>query len=162
VITIEKMADHDLAKFRELVLIYWQELIPNSEIWRDVKLQNAHFQQEFDWDDLNCRPHWLKSADQIVGFINFAVFPPRAEIDDFFIIPEARRHGYGTQAVRALFKHFDELGIGQIDLNVRRDNSVGLAFWQAQGFGIAGFLMRQYRDPATGTAFSGEVSSASE
>ena len=156
------MADHDLAKFRELVLIYWQELIPKSAVLHDVKLQNAHFQQEFDWDDVTRRPHWLKAADQIVGFINFTVMPPLGDIDDFFIVPEARRHGYGTQAISALCKHFDELGVEQVDLNVRRDNPVGLAFWQAQGFGIAGFLMRQYRDPATGTAVSGEVSSDSE
>jgi ribosomal protein S18 acetylase RimI-like enzyme len=58
-----------------------------------------------------------------------------------------------------LFSHLDDLGVEQIDLDVRRDNPLALAFWQAQGFGIAGYRLRQYRDPESGMAFEGALSS---
>ncbi|MBV7330555.1 hypothetical protein KFU94_20385 [Chloroflexi bacterium TSY] len=51
------------------------------------------------------------------------------------------------------------MGIEQIELNVRRDNPEALAFWQAQGFRIALYQMRQYRDPQTGQSFIGALSS---
>ena len=52
-----------------------------------------------------------------------------------------------------------EKGIRQLDLNVRRDNPNALSFWEAQGFGIAGYRLRMYRDPETGTAYKGVLSS---
>lgn len=42
---------------------------------------------------------------------------------------------------------------------MRRDTPEALAFWEAQGFGIAGYRMRMYRDPKTGKAFKGVLSS---
>jgi ribosomal protein S18 acetylase RimI-like enzyme len=60
---------------------------------------------------------------------------------------------------RWLLSHLDRLGVEQIDLNVRHDSPAALAFWEAQGFGIAVYRMRQYRDPKTGTAFVGALSS---
>ena len=61
--------------------------------------------------------------------------------------------------VHWLLSKCDDLGIEQIDLNVRRDNPDALAFWQAQGFGIAGYRLRQLRDPATRSAFKEVLSS---
>lgn len=50
------------------------------------------------------------------------------------------------------------LKIEQID-HVRRDTPAALAFWQAQGFGIASYRLRQYRDPQRGVACRGALSS---
>jgi len=44
--------------------------------------------------------------------------------------------------------------VERVDLDVRRDNPQALAFWQAQGFGIAAYRMRIYRDPDSGTVRS--------
>jgi ribosomal protein S18 acetylase RimI-like enzyme len=160
-IAVEKVMEQDLAVFREMVLAYWQELMPKSDVVRDIARQNAYFQEQFAWGGVNKHPHWLKLTGQAIGFVSFAVFEgrKRAEICDFYIIPEKRRQGYGTEAVRCLFQCFDERGVEQLDLNVRRDNPNALAFWQAQGFGIAGYQLRQYRDPTMGTVFVGVLSS---
>ncbi len=80
-------------------------------------------------------------------------------VNDFYVLPEARRQGYGRAMVQWLLAHLDSLGVEQIDLDVRRDNPDALAFWQAQGFGIALYRLRQYRDPESGTAFVGALSS---
>ena len=61
--------------------------------------------------------------------------------------------------VQWLFSRLDNVGVERIDLNVRRDNPRALAFWQAQGFGIAGYQLRMYRDPESGTAFVGALAS---
>ncbi len=58
-----------------------------------------------------------------------------------------------------MFEYFDEMGIRQLDLNVRRGNPNALSFWEAQGFGIAGYSLRMYRDTETGTAYKGVLSS---
>ena len=80
-------------------------------------------------------------------------------IGNFYVVPRERRKGYGTAMVRWLFAHLDGLGVERIDLHVRRDNPGALACWEAQGFGIAGYRMRQYRDPERGTAYVGALSS---
>jgi ribosomal protein S18 acetylase RimI-like enzyme len=83
----------------------------------------------------------------------------RATIHDFYVIPEERRRGHASAMVSWLFKFLDKRGIERIDLNVRRDNPTALAFWQSQGFGITAYRLRQYRDPKTGTAYTGVLSS---
>jgi ribosomal protein S18 acetylase RimI-like enzyme len=45
------------------------------------------------------------------------------------------------------------------ELTLRRDNPQALAFWEAQGFRIAHYLLRQYRDLQTGELFIGALSS---
>ena len=80
-------------------------------------------------------------------------------IGNFYVVPRERRKGHGTAMVQWLFSHLDGLGVERIDLHVRRDNPGALAFWQAQGFGVADYRMRQYRDPERGTAYVGALSS---
>jgi ribosomal protein S18 acetylase RimI-like enzyme len=46
------------------------------------------------------------------------------------------------------------VGVERIDLYVQRDDPRALAFWQAQGSGIAGYRMRIYRDPESETVRS--------
>ncbi len=49
--------------------------------------------------------------------------------------------------------------IETVKLTVLRTNPQALAFWEAQGFRIAHYLMRQYRDPQSGQLFVGALSS---
>jgi ribosomal protein S18 acetylase RimI-like enzyme len=158
---IEKVDLKDLAHFRQMVKAYWQELMPKSNVVNDPDQWEAYFQKEFAWNGRNNHPHWATVADERIGFMTFEVVgnQKQAIINNFYIIPDKRRQGYGQVMVQWLFSHFDNLGIEQIDLNVRRDNPAALAFWQAQGFGIAGYRLRQYRDPKSGTAFIGALSS---
>ena len=82
-----------------------------------------------------------------------------ARIDDFYVMPEARRQGYGSAMVKAVYAQLDRLRVELVELNVRRDNPQALAFWEVQGFRIALYRLRQFRDPKAGTSYIGALSS---
>lgn len=158
---VEKIDVQNLADFRRMVEAYWQELMPKASVVKDPGRREAYFQARFTWDGGNNHPHWAIGEGGPIGFMVFEVSDDRkrAMVNDFYVLPEARRRGYGRAMVQRLLAYLDSLGVEQIDLDVRRDNPDALAFWQAQGFGIALYRLRQYRDPKTGTAFSGALSS---
>ncbi len=158
---INLVAPKDRAQFRVLAEAYWHEMMPKSPVLQDPDRMEANFQYCFSWDGGNRHPHWALVQDEPIGFMAFEVNgrEKRAAVHDFYICPESRRQGYGTAMVAWLMAHFDTHGIEQIDLNARRDNPASLTFWQSQGFGIAGYRLRQLRDPESGTAFKQVLSS---
>ena len=160
-LSIEKVDMGDLAPFRKMVETYWQELMPQAIVLRDAPARDAYFQEQFAWDSGNNHPHWAMVDDCRVGFMTFEVSKEqkRAKVNNFYVVPQMRHQGYGSAMVQCLFEYLDSLGVQRIDLDVRRDNPKALAFWQAQGFGIAGYRLRQYRDSESGTALVGALSS---
>ena len=144
-----------------MVEAYWQELMPKARSVRDPEQRETTFRAEFDWDGGNNHPYWAMVDRRWVGFMAFEVSDDQrqARVNNFYVVPAERRKGYGTAMAQWLFSYLDNLGVERIDLNVRRDNPSALAFWQAQGFGIAGYRLRQYRNPESGTAFVGALSS---
>jgi ribosomal protein S18 acetylase RimI-like enzyme len=160
-VNLEEVHSIDIAEFQQVVAAYWQELMPHAPVIQDADRQIAYFKECFTWSGGNHHPHWALGAGRRVGFVSFAIDLDRhtASIDDFYVLPAERRHGFGSAMVQALYGHFDQLGIELIELNVRRDNPNALAFWEAQGFRVALYRLRQYRDPKTGTAFVGALSS---
>jgi ribosomal protein S18 acetylase RimI-like enzyme len=161
VLRLEKVDPRDTAHFRRMDDSFLEELQPRSDAATDPELRESHFQQEFAWDGGSRHPYWAIVDNCRVEFISFAVSDDRkrAEIRQLYVVPAKRRQGHGAAMVRWLLSHLDELGIERIDLNVRRDNPRALAFWRTQGFGIAGYRLRQYRDPESGTAYVGALSS---
>ena len=151
----------EIPQFRLMVEAYWQEMMPKAASLQTPEARDAYFAREFTWAGGNDHPYWAIADDTYVGFIAFEVelTSKFACINNFYIVPEARRKGNGSALMQWIFTHLDSLGIEQIDLNVRRDNPHALAFWQSQGFGIAKYHLRQYRDPVTHTAFKGVLSS---
>ncbi|MFP6646283.1 MAG: GNAT family N-acetyltransferase [Candidatus Latescibacterota bacterium] len=83
----------------------------------------------------------------------------KATITDFYVDPDWRRKGVGTSMVRGTLARFDELGVEEVTLTVRRDTPTALTFWEAQGFMIGHYELKQFRDPSTGTAYHGALSS---
>ncbi|MBN1814970.1 MAG: GNAT family N-acetyltransferase [Anaerolineae bacterium] len=150
---IERVDAQDIARFREIVAAYWQELMPQSDVVNDLKRWEVCFREQFD------QPYWMLEDGEPVGLVALGVVGKQARVNEFYIVPEKRRLGYGTVLVKWLFAYLDSLGVGQIDLDVRRDNPAALAFWEAQGFGLAGYRLRMYRDPKSGTVFVGALSS---
>lgn len=59
-----------------------------------------------------------------MGFVAYAVDEARksASINDFYVVPEARRRGYGAAMVQEVYAQLDQLGVELVELNVRRDN----------------------------------------
>lgn len=158
---LEKVRLSEMADFRRMFDSYVKELQPFSPIATDPRQRESYFQQEFAWDGGNNHPYWAIADTCRIGFAAFPVYAgeKKAEINHLYVVPNRRRKGHGTAMVRWLFSYLDSLGVERIDLNVRRDNPGALAFWRAQGFGIAAYRLRQYRDPESGTAYVGALAS---
>ncbi|GEN29302.1 N-acetyltransferase [Halovibrio variabilis] len=62
-------------------------------------------------------------------------------IYDFFVSNECRGFGYGTQAISALEKQLQAVGVNQIKLRVAYQNERALNLYQEVGFVITGFNM---------------------
>ena len=157
----EKVGKNDRDAFRSMAEAYWRELMPNADVVNDAPARDFYFQYQFGQDLRNRYLCWAKLEKRPVGFISFMIDDDekRASIHDVYVIPELRRKGHGSKMVEWLYNYLDKRNVERIDLNVRRDNPVALAFWEAQGFGITAYRMRQYRDPKTGRAFSAVLSS---
>ena len=147
------------ADLRPLAEAYWEELMPNATVLKDRASRDRYFADSFRWEGEQDRPYWALRSGERVGVVTLSRNGQSVYIDDFYVVPAARRQGLGRQIVQALSTHFDRDGVTLIELNVRRDNPRALAFWEAMGFRIASYRLRQYRDPATGTAFIGGLSS---
>jgi len=160
-VEIKKVSINDITHFRVMAEAYWRELMPKSIVIQDIKRREAYFEQEFTWDGGSNHPHWAIVENSHVGFMTFEVSKEQkiATVNNLYVIPDRRRQGCGTAMVQWLFSRLDRLRIEQIDLNVRRDNPRGLAFWQAQCFGIAAHRLRHYRNPVAGKAYEGALSS---
>jgi ribosomal protein S18 acetylase RimI-like enzyme len=160
-ITLHPIPSPDTPPFRQMLAAYWREVMPHADVVQTPTRREAYLTERFAWTGDSHHPHWAWAGEDPVGFVSFALDASRkqAVIEDFYIAETKRRRGYGAATVQALCRHLDSLGIERIDLNVRRDNPAALAFWQAQGFGLALYCLRMYRDPENGTAFVGALSS---
>lgn len=147
------------ADLRRMAEAYWEELMPKATVLQDSASRDRYFADSFRWDGEQDRPYWALRTGERVGFVTFSRNGESAYIDDFYVLPGARRQGLGRAIVQALAAFFDRDGVTLIELSVRRDNPRALAFWEAMGFRIASYRLRQYRDPATGTGFVGGLSS---
>lgn len=148
-------------QFQQMAERYWQELMPKAGVVQDADQRFQYFLERFPWDDSNHWIQWAMVDGKPIGFVSVTIALKRKEamIEDFYVLPNERRKGYGTAIRRALYRQFDQIGIELVELHVRRDNPQALAFWEAQGFRIALYRMRQYRDPQTGESFIGALSS---
>jgi ribosomal protein S18 acetylase RimI-like enzyme len=156
-LTLVQPAEQD--DLRQLAESYWAELMPKATVLKDQPSRDRYFADSFCWEGEQDRPYWALRSGERVGFVTLSRNGQSAYIDDFYVVPAARRQGLGRQIVQALSTHFDRDGVTLVELSVRRDNPRALAFWEAMGFRIASYRLRQYRNPATGTAFIGGLSS---
>ena len=158
---IENVKTADIKTFKWLVEEYWRELMPKSTAMQSPETFDVQFRSTFEGKREDRLLHIAFEGDQSVGLFLFQIASDQhqASILEFYVRPQNRRKGVGSAMVHWLLSKCDDLGIEQIDLNVRRDNPDALAFWQAQGFGIAGYRLRQLRDPATRSAFKEVLSS---
>jgi ribosomal protein S18 acetylase RimI-like enzyme len=160
-LTLENVQAEDRNDFRRMAECFWKEIMPHSDVVNDPTRGDSYFVEQFSWQEGDDHPYWAVSKDMRVGFVSFEVEIEKrfAQLGNLYVSPNFRRKGFGTEIVRLVFGHLDDLGIEQIDLNVRRDNPHALNFWKAQGFGVALYRLRMYRDPADTTAYVGALSS---
>ena len=149
----------DTQVLKQMMEPYWLEIIPHSDVIQDHAKRERYFTDRFE---PKTRKGYLGTVeDKPMGFVVLSIYLEKqfATIDDFYVLPEMRRKGYGTVMVQAIYKLLDQQNIERIDLTVRRDTPQALAFWEAQGFRIAHYQLRQYRDPENGASFIGALSS---
>ncbi len=151
----------EIGTFRAMAERYWDELMPYSVDIRDPSGKQEYFSNRYTWEYGNYHPLWALAETHRVGFVCFDLYEDSktAVIGDLYVDSEDRRKKYGSEIVNALFDLFDQKSIERVDLNVRRDNPAALAFWEKQGFMIALYRLRMYRDPNKGISFVGALSS---
>jgi len=125
-------------QFRQMVMEYWQFVIPGSFTLSDPIQAEAEFQERYQWSGGNNNPHWIKVDDRSVGFLMMRIYDDgvTAYIHDFYLTPDARRQGYGTELYSILREQLKDQGVNQVYLSVQADNPVALDFWKKQGFRI--------------------------
>ena len=158
-INFKRVIPADQNRFRPLVEAYWLEIMPHADTVCTSDSRDSYFADRFPLSSTEPRVFWGLSEGSPVGFISFSISGTRAEINDFYVVPAKRRRGIGTFLVKSTIEITDSLGIGRIDLNVRRDNPEALKFWEAQGFMIGHYELIQYRDPKKRVGFLGSLSS---
>jgi ribosomal protein S18 acetylase RimI-like enzyme len=157
--SIEPVPESRIPEFRQMVEDYWWEIMRTADGVRDEASRTDFFNKRFRWDPDHTPPYWMVKEDRPMAFIQFSIESKKAMILNFYVDPSARRQGVGSQLVDWLTGHLDERGITQIDLTVRRDNPASLAFWESRGYMIGHHQMSMFRDPTTGTAYKGALSS---
>lgn len=91
-------------------------------------------------EDETCRIYVVETADGICGFASAHRWGPppiyaessEVYLDELYVLPDARRHGLGSQLVAAVRAWADRLGARRIRLGVLAGNDDGRAFWEAQ------------------------------
>lgn len=158
---LKKIKLDSFPNFKKMVVAYWQELMPHSDLIQSHEGRENYFQERFPVEDASLNLFWAVENGRKRGFVALSVNAAKhsAMIEDFFVLPDFRRQGHGSAMVKALSLEMDNLGIELIELTVRRDNPQSLAFWEAQGFRIALHRLRQYRDPKQGISYIGALSS---
>jgi ribosomal protein S18 acetylase RimI-like enzyme len=125
-------------QFRQMVMEYWQFVIPGSFTLSDPIQAEAEFQERYQWSGGNNNPHWIKVDDRSVGFLMMRIYDDgvTAYIHDFYLTPNARRQGYGTELYSILREQLKDQGVKQVYLSVQADNPAALDFWKKQGFRV--------------------------
>jgi [ribosomal protein S18]-alanine N-acetyltransferase len=82
----------------------------------------------------------------IAGYALSRILPGIGDLGSLAISPVYRRCGIGTILLRETERRIKEYGVNEINLEVRKTNLVGLAFWQNMGFIPFGTLRGFYED----------------
>lgn len=122
---------------RNLLAAYLSEL---SE-YGDVEIAYPYF--DAYWNEGECRwPYVIYDSDQLVGFAFVNTFSPSGRGTDFsfaefYIVPDARRHGIGRDAAKAILTAHS----GVWELSVMSPNAPAQRFWPNA---IGAAQVRQY------------------
>jgi predicted acetyltransferase len=87
------------------------------------------------WTDENRLPFLIEDDGEVAGLCLIRVLHDRSwNIAEFFVVPPARRHGVGRDAVEAVVALARAAGASYLQAKVHPENTRALAFWTAAGF----------------------------
>jgi GNAT superfamily N-acetyltransferase len=134
--TVRQAIPSDAATLARLVEQYWAfEAIENYDFGRVERLlQDA-------LTTLGRAACWIAEDDgDPIGYV-FTVFVlslehggMMAEVDEFFVVPEARGKGTGSALLRHAERELQQLGVVRLQLQLAVENKRGRAFYIAHGY----------------------------
>jgi GNAT superfamily N-acetyltransferase len=147
-IDLVPIRETDLGDLRAAVRRYWLDLMPHAPVVQDPARGETEFLDRFRLDAPGTA-HWWAVLDRTrIGFAKIDLGDDAdhrwAQVRDFFIELAWRRQGHGRAFALALVAWLHDQEVRRIDLNVRHDNPVALAFWQSLGFDLALYHLRRY------------------
>jgi ribosomal-protein-alanine N-acetyltransferase len=132
------------------------DALRESDAARCAELERVLFPGDDPWtarafrEELRAGHPYLAARDGelLVGYagLGFVAGPPQAEaeIHTIGVDPAHQRRGVGRALLRGLLAVADELG-ATVFLEVRTDNEVARALYEAEGFSVVGLRKRYYR-----------------
>jgi ribosomal-protein-alanine N-acetyltransferase len=109
--------------------------------WSESALQAGTF------DPTSTFAFFGELAGQPTGFIIGRQVAGEGEVLNLAVMSSARRHGQGQALVEQLLRSFRDHFVTSVFLEVRKSNSVAIAFYEKLGFRLAGRRPGYYRDP---------------
>ena len=126
--------------FFELFAAYHDELGPYDPIDPQPRPIEP-YRRAFAEDPEGQRVRWILADGVRAGFLITCITPdwPEeerlvGEVIESYVVPDERRRGVAEAAVGIWLEELREAGVQLAEANVLRDNPLGLAFWEAQGF----------------------------
>jgi ribosomal protein S18 acetylase RimI-like enzyme len=129
--------------FREMLVDYWRDLVPETAFLGDPVLAEAHFLQRYRWSGSSNNPFWATNNGRRVGFLMYRIYENgiMAYIHDFFVIPDSRRQGLGTAIFSQLCTHLFNMGVRNLELSVLAHKPGAYSFWERQGFELESYRL---------------------
>jgi ribosomal-protein-alanine N-acetyltransferase len=113
----------------------------------------AHWTRE-QYEDLldpyQARGHFALLAEnnsRVLGFVVVGTLNEQWEIENIVVDAARLQKGLGTDLVRAVVMRARELGVVEIDLEVRESNHAALGLYQKAGFRECGRRKGYYQNP---------------
>lgn len=134
-----------------------------SDLRQVVEIENLSFSKDdaYTREDfrrwLGYNPEFCLVAEidgRIVGDMICRILRYKLDLASCAIHPEYRRYGVGSLLLREMETLAAKFGVRKIELQVRKTNSDGLAFWQKMGFEESGVLPAFYPDGEDGLQMS--------
>lgn len=87
-----------------------------------------------------------KENGSVIGYCGFWQAADEADITNIAVLPQFRKQGVGGELLKSLIKKADEMGLVQINLEVRKSNEPAKRLYEKYGFEPIGERKRYYRD----------------
>jgi [ribosomal protein S18]-alanine N-acetyltransferase len=137
-----------------------------SDLRQVVSIENLSFNKDdaYSREDfkrwMGYNPDFCMVAEidgRIVGDMICRILRYKLDLASCAIHPDYRRYGIGSALLKEMETLARKFGVRKIELQVRKTNSSGLAFWQKMGFEESGILPGFYPDGEDGLQMSKKI-----
>lgn len=137
---VRPVAEAEIEEFLDWFARYWDEL----ETFNDIPDPFSREQyRRLLREPGDRRFWWAEHHGERIGFCVFIIGPhwyrqdvTDGYVDEFYIVPEARRGGAGRALAQAMLAEFRRHNVREIRLSVLRRNTRAAAFWSSLGFAV--------------------------